>query len=124
MFPRSKMSIECRDNPFLTDFCRLMHNHDFKSFKDNYMKDWSDVETIFLYIYVYDYIAAEFRTRFGKEIMDDQMTKTLKLVFTHPDLRKSVVQIFRNFQDHRRKGEFPSLPSFVFKPALMNEKNI
>lgn len=125
MFPTSKMSIQCRDkHHFLTDFCRLMHNKDFRTFKENYMKDWSDVETVFMYIYVYDYIAAEFRTRFGKDIMDDQMANILRLVFTNVDLTRSVVQIFRNFQNHQLKGDMPSLPSFLFKPALTNEKNI
>jgi hypothetical protein len=109
----SKMSVletSNRQNPFLCDFVTLMHNGQFQEFRHKYMKDWSDVETVFMYIYVYEFLSHEFRKQFHRSITDKELIKALQSIFSESDLRKTVVHMFRQFQQNEA-GDCPQLPN-------------
>lgn len=111
------------DNPFFKDLYQLMNNPLFKHFKTQYMKEWTDVETLFLYIYMYEYIATEFNLRFKADIDEKQMIQILQLIFTSPDLRKKSIALFRQYQQNQTypriknsssSKKMEKLPSYVF----------
>jgi hypothetical protein len=100
-----------------------MNNPLFKHFKTQYMKEWTDVETLFLYIYMYEYIATEFNLRFKADIDEKQMIQILQLIFTSPDLRKKSIALFRQYQQNQTypriknsssSKKMEKLPSYVF----------
>lgn len=112
------------ENPFFKDLCQLMNNPLFKHFKHQYMKEWTDVETLFLYIYMYEYITTEFTLRFKTDIDEKQMTNILQLIFNSPDLRKKSIELFRQYQQNKTYPRITSskkidrLPSYVFTPLI------
>lgn len=105
-------SLTAAKNPFLVDLCNLMRNEEFMYFRQHYMKDWSDIETIFMFMFVYDYISTEYSKRFHRSITDCEMTRALQLVFTSHQVRP-IVQAFREMQNLNKK---PLLS--IIRPAL------
>ena len=104
-----------QQNAFIKDLCHLMNNPYFKQFKHRYMKEWSDVETLFLYIYMHEYISKEFSDRFAKKISDEQMSHILQLIFNTTELRKKSIELFRQYQNGSTKQNMLNrLPSYVF----------
>ena len=107
---------------FFSDLYALMNNPDFRYFKGHYMKTWSDVETLFMYIVVYDYIAKEYTSRYSAAIDQDRMRTILRYVFSNKAYRSKVIQLFREYQSSQAKIEsfsipdnsLPRLPSYVF----------
>jgi len=133
-FSSSKVS----NNDFFKDFCSMISNPDFQFFRQKYMKDWSDVETLFLYLTTTDLIRAEYKSRYSKPIENDQLCLVLQQIFSSNVLRKIAIDRFRDYQtsgarfitssDDDSKGLLPPpsssqnqdilprrLPSYVFK---------
>jgi len=103
--------------PFFNDLWRLMQNQEFQYFKSNYMKNWSDVETLFLYITMYEYIDKEFYHRFHKKIDKEQMSHILCTIFTKPKIRRRALEMFRSYQSAESDSNqnlLPRLPSYLF----------
>ena len=86
--------------PFLDELCSLMASKEFQYFRNQYMKQWSDVETMFMYIYMHEYITKEFLTRFHRPISKEEMIEILQRIFSQRDLRQQAVLMFRNYQCH------------------------
>ena len=126
------------NNDFFKDFCAMISNPDFQFFRQKYMKDWSDVETLFLYLTTTDLIRAEYKSRYSKPIDNDQLCLVLQQIFSSNVLRKIAIDRFRDYQtsgarfitpsDDDDKGMLPPpsssqnqeilprrLPSYVFK---------
>jgi hypothetical protein len=114
----------------------MISNPDFQYFRQKYMKDWSDVETLFLYLTTADLIRAEYKSRYSKPIENDQLCLVLKQVFSTQGLRKIAIERFRDYQtsgarfitpldnDTASHRHLPSptkevvprrLPSYIFK---------
>jgi hypothetical protein len=85
---------------FLEELCNLMSSREFKYFREKYMKQWSDVETMFMYIYIHEYISVEYKRRFLKEITKEEMMNILRRIFLTPELRRQAVVMFRSYQAH------------------------
>jgi len=115
---------------FLNDLCILMESAEFLYLRKQYMKEWSDVETMFMYIFMYEYITKEYQQRFHRKIQKEEMIQILQRIFCERELRKQVVQLFRNYQNHANTILSPSpsplvegdnqnlirrLPSYIFK---------
>jgi hypothetical protein len=138
---------------FLDELCSLMASKEFKYFRNQYMKQWSDVETMFMYIYMHEYITKEFLTRFHRPISKEEMIEILQRIFSQRDLRQQAVLMFRNYQCHadtillqhnqknqknnmiskldfvdknndKNEGTILRLPSFVFTGANPTLQNI
>jgi len=125
-------------NDFFKDFCAMISNPDFQYFRQKYMKDWSDVETLFLYLTTTDLIRVEYKSRYSKPIENNQLCLVLQQIFSSNVLRKIAIERFRDYQtsgarfitplDEDDKGLLPPhsssqnqeilprrLPSYVFK---------
>ena len=85
---------------FLDELCSLMASKEFQYFRNQYMKQWSDVETMFMYIYMHEYITKEFLNRFRRPITKEEMIEILQRIFSQRDLRQQAVLMFRNYQCH------------------------
>ena len=85
---------------FLNDLCTLMESPEFQYLREEYMKEWSDVETMFMYIFMYEYITKEYQQRFQRKINKGEMIQILQRIFCHRELRQQVVQLFRSYQNH------------------------
>ena len=86
------------NNDFFKDFCAMISNPDFQFFRQKYMKDWSDVETLFLYLTTTDLIRTEYKSRYSKPIENDQLCLVLQQIFSSNVLRKIAIDRFRDYQ--------------------------
>jgi len=124
---------------FLNDLCTLMESHEFRYLRQQYMKEWSDVETMFMYIFMYEYITKEYQQRFHRNIKKEEMIHILQRIFCHRELRQQVVQLFRSYQNHANTilSSSPSpldgennqnlirrLPSYIFKKENENQEDL
>lgn len=102
-------------NNFLQDLCRLMNQTAFQEFKTKYIRDWSDMETVLLFMNMYEYFSNEYFHRFQHKMSDEQMVSLLRFVFNDRTMRRKAIQVFRKyqaspntkFQDHVNKQKFP-----------------
>uniref|UniRef100_A0A6C0CYX5 Uncharacterized protein n=1 Tax=viral metagenome TaxID=1070528 RepID=A0A6C0CYX5_9ZZZZ len=119
---------------FLNDLCTLMESPEFLYLRQQYMKEWSDVETMFMYIFMYEYITKEYQQRFHRNIKKEEMIHILQRIFSHRELRQQVVQLFRSYQNHANTILSSSpppnddnhnlirrLPSYIFKKENENQ---
>lgn len=103
------------NNSFLQDLCRLMDQTVFQEFRKKYIRDWSDMETVLLFMNMYEYFSNEYFHRFQQKISDDQMAALLQFVFNDRTLRRRAISVFRKYQaspssrfeDHLNKQKFP-----------------
>ena len=115
-------------NPFLDSLCGLLRSPQFQVFRQHYLKDWSDVETLFLYIRTAETVMLEYENRVNQPITDDKLKEVLQYIFATPQLRRRAIEIFR--EDQIRGLMLPSsstattndasmrrLPSYVFTCA-------
>ena len=115
-------------NPFLDCLCGLLRSPQFQVFRQHYLRDWSDVETLFLYIRTAETVMLEYENRVNQPITDDKLKEILQYIFATPQLRRRAIEIFR--EDQIRGPMLPSsstattndasmrrLPSYVFTGA-------
>tara|TARA_E500000178_G_C16815250_1_gene658858 strand:- start:63 stop:461 length:399 start_codon:yes stop_codon:yes gene_type:complete len=102
-------------SPFLRDLVEIMNNENFKVFYDNYMNDFSEMETIFFYMKLYETIQFEYNSRYNKKLDDGKMIKLLYNIMNDSELRKFALELFGNFRSDilsKKNQKFRSLLNF------------
>ena len=102
-------------SPFLRDLVEIMNNENFKVFYDNYMNDFSEMETIFFYMKLYETIQFEYNSRYNKKLDDGKMIKLLYNIMNDSQLRKFALELFGNFRSDilsKKNQKFRSLLNF------------
>lgn len=78
-------------NPFYQDLVALMTSPSFQQFSSKYMRSWTDVETVLIYVKLYESLAQYLDAPHDIMAVIDRVMNT--------DLaRKRVIQGFRDFQ--------------------------
>jgi len=99
---------------FLMDLCLLMDDERFRHFQEKYLDQWSDVETLFLYIYMFSYLQKRYQLKFGQPMEKDKMILLLQHIFKDKILRERAVLLFRQYQQDGVTGlsnhVFQSIP--------------
>ena len=113
-------------SPFLDSLCGLLRSPQFQAFRHQYLRDWSDVETLFLYIRTAETVMLEYEQRAQEPITDDRLKNILKYIFATPALRRRAIEIFREDQIQNNpqlpastttsEASMRRLPSYVFTP--------
>jgi hypothetical protein len=85
-------------SPYIEKVCAFVKNPDFQSFRQEYLRSWSDIEMLFLYLTTADMIMVQFQNRYGNEISSSKLHDALKIVFATSTLRKKAVDVFRERQ--------------------------
>jgi len=118
-------------SPYIEKVCAFVKNPDFQSFRQEYLRSWSDIEMLFLYLTTADMIMVQFQNRYGNEISSSKLHDALKIVFATSTLRKKAVDVFRERQiandphimapptplpvsDQENNNNLRRLPSYVF----------
>ena len=87
-------------NIFFQDFISLMQNIEFDEFYKKYFTNWSDIETMVFYMKLYKALEYGYSIRFKNNIDKRLMTFILHKIMTTTILRKSAIEIFKNFKQH------------------------
>ena len=83
---------------FMTEFCELMKDKKIKKFKEKYINDYSDVETVLLYSFLYENISKEYHIRYNDDIPDRLFKDIARYIFQNNKYRQQLIESFRKFQ--------------------------
>ena len=85
-------------NNFFSDLCLLMKNPQFSNFYNAHFNDWSDIQSIIVYMKLYSTISHSFRSQYNRDITDEEMTFMLHNIMTNSKSRKFVFDIFNKYK--------------------------
>tara|TARA_A100001015_G_scaffold314141_1_gene422934 strand:+ start:91 stop:483 length:393 start_codon:yes stop_codon:yes gene_type:complete len=103
------------NSPFLRDLVEIMNNENFKEFYEKYMNDFTEMETIFFYMKLYETIQFEYNSRYNKKLDDGKIIQLLYNIMNSSDLRKFALELFGNFKSDmlsKKNEKFRSLLNF------------
>lgn len=96
---------------FIEDFCELMKDERLQKFRNKYVKDYSDIETIIMWACLYEKISKEYFNRYQQTISNDTVRQMFRYLFTNKQFRKKIISSFRKFQNEN----LPMIPFSEFK---------
>lgn len=83
---------------FVEDFCELMKDEKLVRFRQKYIKDYSDIETVILWACLYEKMSKEYKDRYHQTIPNETSRKLFQFIFQDSNYRKKVIESFRRFQ--------------------------
>ena len=85
-------------NDFLKSLDGIMRNEEFRSFYHKYFQTHCEIETVILYIKLYENLEKEYKKVYqNEEIPSEVMAFTLREIFVDKDTRKAVMNSFDQF---------------------------
>lgn len=91
-----------QQNDFFNSLDVVMSNDDFRSFYDNYFKDFTDIKVVILYMKLYETIQIEYKERNGIPIKKEFLAYMIKELMNNSESRKYIYQAFYNFTDNKQ----------------------
>ena len=87
-----------QNNNFISDLCNLMNNNVFKSFYKKYCNTWLNVNTIIMYMKLYEIIEISYYNKFNKKITQKEMLFILNNIIKNSILREIVVNNYQIYK--------------------------
>lgn len=87
-----------KNNNFIYDLCNLMNNNIFKSFYKKYCNTWLNVNTIIMYLKLYEIIEISYYNKFNKKITQKEMLYILNNIIKNSILREIVVNNYQIYK--------------------------
>ena len=85
-------------NDFLKSLDKMMRNKDFRNFYQKYFQTHCEIETVILYMKLYENLEKEYKKVYKEEdIPSEVMAFTLREIFADHDSRKAVMNSFDQF---------------------------
>ncbi len=85
-------------NDFLKSLDKMMRNEDFRVFYQKYFQTHCEIETVILYMKLYENLEKEYKKVYKEEeIPSEVMAFTLREIFADRDSRKAVMNSFDQF---------------------------
>ncbi len=97
------------ENDFFSKLDKLMQDKDFREFYDKYFKSYTDIQTVLLYMKLYQTLESEYEKRFDEKIPKELLAFTMKEIFVDNRMRKITMESFNNFMNNyedAKKNEF------------------
>lgn len=91
-------------NDFFNSLDIVMTNDDFRSFYDNYFKDFTDIKVVILYMKLYETIQIEYKERNGIPIKKEFLAYMIKELMNNNESRKYIHEAFYNFTDNKQSN--------------------
>ncbi len=91
-----------QENDFFYGLDDVMNNNNFRSFYNNYFKDFSDIKVVILYMKLYETIQIEYEERNGVPIEKELLAYMIKELMNNNESRKYIYEAFYNFTDNKQ----------------------
>ena len=91
-------------NDFFNSLDVVMANDDFRTFYDNYFKDFTDIKVVILYMKLYETIQIEYKERNGVPIKKEFLAYMIKELMNNNESRKYIHEAFYNFTDNKQSN--------------------
>ena len=87
-----------KNNNFIYDLCKLMNSSIFKSFYKKYCNTWLNINTIVMYLKLYEIIEISYYNKFNKKITQKEMLYILNNIIKNSILREIVVNNYKIYK--------------------------
>ena len=87
------------ENNFFNELDSIMSDNKFRSFYDEYFKDFSDIKVVLMYMKLYETIQKEYIERYGIEIEKELLVVMMKELMSEHSTRKNIIDSFNNFTE-------------------------
>jgi len=91
---QSDISKESKECELLSSFC---HHPLYRTWRQLF-RTWSDLETMIMYMIIYDYLQQEYGERYGTRLSHQDTFALLHMIFSDGSLTRQAVEFFRFFQ--------------------------
>jgi len=91
------------ENNFFKKLDDVMRDPIFKSFYEEYFKNFTDIKTVILYMKLYESLTNVYKNNMNHEMPKELLVYTMKTIMEEKDLRRSTVQSFQNFVENNKQ---------------------
>ncbi len=88
------------ENQFFQKIESLMKDEKFRSFYDEYFKSSIDIQTVILYLKLYETLEYEYESKYQQPIPKELMAYTIQSIFTDKKMRGYTMESFQQFTDN------------------------
>lgn len=99
-----EMRVIRRENPFLDKLGSIMEDPDFRSFFNEYFKDWGDAKAVLMIMYTYNYMDELYYEKIGKRLSSDELVYLIKKMLHLGDTRRIMVEAIQGMM--HQEGKF------------------
>jgi hypothetical protein len=103
------------ENKFFSNLDKLMQDKDFRDFYDQYFKSYTDIQTVILYMKLYQTLEDEYEKRFNEKIPKELLAFTMKEIFVDNKMRKITMESFNNFMNNYEDAKKNNFLLDIFK---------
>tara|TARA_B100001175_G_C19456662_1_gene614173 strand:+ start:472 stop:801 length:330 start_codon:yes stop_codon:yes gene_type:complete len=90
--------IEKNNSSFFKDLLFLMNNSTFKSFYKKYCDTWTNINTVIMYLKLYEIIEISYYNKFNKKISHKDMLFILNNIIKNSILRQIVINNYNIYK--------------------------
>ena len=98
-----------KENDFFQGLDIVMSNTDFRPFYDKYFKDITDVNTVILYMKLYETIQKEYKTIYNIDIQKELLVYMMKELMTDNKTRKNILESFHKYSNSKNSVDNKNL---------------
>lgn len=91
------------ENNFFKKLDDVMSDHVFKSFYDEYFRNFTDIKTVIMYMKLYESLTNVYKTNMNHDMPKELLVNTMKTIMEEKDLRRSTVQSFQTFVESNKQ---------------------
>jgi hypothetical protein len=94
-----------KENDFFNGLNNIMSNNDFRLFYDKYFGDITDVNTVILYMKLYETIQKEYKTIYNVDIQKELLVYMMKELMSDNNTRKNILESFYNYSNNKNNNK-------------------
>jgi hypothetical protein len=101
---RERENILKDENNFFKKLDDVMSDHVFKSFYDEYFRNFTDIKTVIMYMKLYESLTNVYKINMNQDMPKELLVNTMKNIMEEKDLRRSTVQSFQTFVESNKQN--------------------
>ena len=90
-----------KENDFFNGLNQVMSNNDFREFYDKYFKDSSDIDTVIMYMKLYETLQKEYRSIYNNDIQKELLVYMMKELMSDSITRKKILDSFHKYCNNK-----------------------
>lgn len=98
-----------RENDFFQGLDIVMSNNDFRPFYDKYFKNITDVNTVILYMKLYETIQKEYKNVYNIDIQKELLVYMMKELMSDNNTRKNILESFHKYSNSKNSTDNKNL---------------
>lgn len=88
-----------KKNNFFKDLDEIMNDEQFRGFMDKYSRQWGELETILMYVKLYDTIEKEYMNKYNKPISRKVIIGLIMEMMSNGETRSVIARSYNDFKN-------------------------